>query len=131
MLSLSGFCCGRPTIPCVIGNDQPSTRDFIETISTLAHLSRFIIADLTDSPIAQALSPVSNFNHLRCQEVGLPLSLSRVFVGRVRAPHGNMRRTELAGSAIVPFSTSGRSEPPLSFTNIREDLGLNAFRATA
>jgi hypothetical protein len=76
---------------------------------------------------------VINF-HFKTFEIASPVNVLTRFLGFLkgqRAPDSNTRRTELAGSAIVPFSTSGRSEPPLSFTNIREDLGLNAFRATA
>lgn len=39
----------RGYLPMLFDFDQPSTRDLTETISTLAHLSRFIIADITDA----------------------------------------------------------------------------------
>jgi hypothetical protein len=35
-------------LPMIFDFEQPRNRDVLETISTLAHLSRFIIADLTD-----------------------------------------------------------------------------------
>jgi Pentapeptide repeats (8 copies) len=35
-------------VPIIFDFDKPSSRDLTETISTLAHLSRFIIADVTD-----------------------------------------------------------------------------------
>ena len=35
-------------LPVMFDFAQPSTRDTVETISTLAHLARFIIADITD-----------------------------------------------------------------------------------
>ncbi len=39
--------------------EKPASRDFTETIRTLAHLSRFIIADLTDpSSIPQELQSI-------------------------------------------------------------------------
>jgi uncharacterized protein YjbI with pentapeptide repeats len=38
----------RNYLPVVFDFDKPRTRDLTETVSTLAHLSRFIIADITD-----------------------------------------------------------------------------------
>src|SRR6266851_228527 len=35
-------------LPILFDFEKPSSRNFIETVTTLAHLSRFIIADLTD-----------------------------------------------------------------------------------
>lgn len=35
-------------LPILFDFDKPSSQDFTETVSTLAHLSRFIVADLTD-----------------------------------------------------------------------------------
>jgi hypothetical protein len=36
-------------LPVLFDFDKPSSRDTIETISTLAHMARFIIADLTNA----------------------------------------------------------------------------------
>jgi uncharacterized protein YjbI with pentapeptide repeats len=39
---------GRGLIPVIFDFERPTTRDFTETVVTLAHLSKFIVADLTD-----------------------------------------------------------------------------------
>jgi uncharacterized protein YjbI with pentapeptide repeats len=39
----------RGYLPVLLDFAKPSTRDYSETISTLAHISRFIIVDVTDS----------------------------------------------------------------------------------
>jgi len=38
-------------LPLLFDTQRPESRDFIETVSTLAHLSRFVIADFTDARI--------------------------------------------------------------------------------
>jgi uncharacterized protein YjbI with pentapeptide repeats len=38
-------------LPVLFDFDKPMNRDFIETVSTLAHLARFVIADVTDPKI--------------------------------------------------------------------------------
>jgi hypothetical protein len=49
----------RDYLPVLFDFDKPATRDITETVRTLAHLSRFIIADLTDpSSIPQELQAV-------------------------------------------------------------------------
>ncbi len=46
-------------LPVMFDFEKPSTHDFTETIITLAHLSRFILADLTDpSSIPQELQAI-------------------------------------------------------------------------
>jgi uncharacterized protein YjbI with pentapeptide repeats len=46
-------------LPVMFDFEKPSTRDFTETIITLAHLSRFILADLTDpSSLPQELQAI-------------------------------------------------------------------------
>jgi hypothetical protein len=46
-------------LPVLFDFDKPSSRNFTETISTLAHLARFIIADLTEpSSIPQELQAI-------------------------------------------------------------------------
>lgn len=50
---------GRGYLPLVFDFEGPSRRDITETIGTLAHLARFIIADLTDArSIPQELTTI-------------------------------------------------------------------------
>ena len=39
----------RDYLPILFDFDKPTSRDITETISTLAHLARFVIADITDA----------------------------------------------------------------------------------
>jgi hypothetical protein len=49
----------RDYLPILFDFEKPSSRSFTETVRTLAHLSRFIIADLTDpSSIPQELQAI-------------------------------------------------------------------------
>jgi hypothetical protein len=49
----------RGYVPVVFDFDRPSSRDFTETIVTLAHMARFIIADLTEpASIAKELEAI-------------------------------------------------------------------------
>ncbi len=50
---------GRNYLPVLFDFERPSSQDYTETVSTLAHLSRFIIADLTaPSSIAHELQAI-------------------------------------------------------------------------
>lgn len=44
-LRMKGYC------PVLFDSTKPKSRDFGETVSTLAHLARFVIADVTDAKI--------------------------------------------------------------------------------
>src|SRR5213076_3339677 len=49
----------RGYLPILFDFEKPSSRNFTETVRTLAHLARFIIADLTDpSSIPQELQAI-------------------------------------------------------------------------
>lgn len=41
----------RSYVPVLFDAEKPLTRDFVETVSTLAHLCRFVVADFTDAKI--------------------------------------------------------------------------------
>ena len=49
----------RNYLPVIFDFEKPTNRDFTETVSTIAHLARFIIADLTDpKSIPQELTAI-------------------------------------------------------------------------
>lgn len=52
-------------LPILFDFDKPSSQDLTETISTLAHLSRFIIVDLTDPSSAPYEVGTIASNHIR------------------------------------------------------------------
>jgi hypothetical protein len=41
----------RDYLPIIFDWEKPNNRDFIETVSILAHLAKFVIADVTDAKI--------------------------------------------------------------------------------
>src|SRR6266851_4546144 len=52
-------------LPILFDFDKPSSQDWTETVSTLAHLSRFIIVDLTDpSSVPYEVGTIAS-NHIR------------------------------------------------------------------
>jgi hypothetical protein len=54
----------RDYLPVLFDFDKPASRDIMETISTLAHMARFIIADITDAKSISA--------ELQCIVTNLP-----------------------------------------------------------
>ena len=52
-------------LPILFDFDKPSSQDLTETVSTLAHLSRFIIVDLTDPSSAPYEVGMIASNHIR------------------------------------------------------------------
>jgi hypothetical protein len=71
----------RGYLPILFDFDRPESRDVTETVSTLAHIARFIIADITDvKSIPQELSviipnlpsvPVQPIIHIHDKEYGM------------------------------------------------------------
>ncbi len=68
-------------LPVVFDFDKPASRDLTETVSTLAHLARFIIADITD-PRASRRSCRPSSRTWPCRSS--PSSRSAAAVGHVR-----------------------------------------------
>src|SRR6266704_1755366 len=52
-------------LPVLFDFEKPSSQDFTETVSTLAHLSRFIIADLTDPSCSPYEIGTIAHNHIK------------------------------------------------------------------
>jgi hypothetical protein len=46
--AIRNYLAAENYLPIIFDFDKPATRDLTETVSTLAHLSRFIVADVTD-----------------------------------------------------------------------------------
>ena len=57
--------CTRGYLPILFDFDKPASQDLSETVSTLAHLSRFIIVDLTDPSSAPYEVGMIASNHIK------------------------------------------------------------------
>ncbi len=70
-------------VPILFDFERPSSRSFIETVSTLAHMARFVIGDFTDQGdvrrevqrIADSLQSVPIVPLLHCAEKSIPITL--------------------------------------------------------
>lgn len=82
-------------VPIIFDFDRPSTRNFTETITTLALMSRFIIADITDARcIPQELQAIVPY----CPSVPvLPLLLAS------EKPYGMFDDFKSRGSVLEPY----------------------------
>ena len=65
LIALKDALRTREYIPILFDFDKPSTQDLTETVSILAHLSRFIIVDLTDPNSAPYEVESIASNHIR------------------------------------------------------------------
>jgi uncharacterized protein YjbI with pentapeptide repeats len=86
-------------LPILFDFEKPSNRDFTETVSTLAHLARFVIADLTD--------PRS-----------IPQELAAIILGPLMVPiRPLLLGDETAWSMFRDLARRPQVIPPFHYTN--------------
>ena len=102
----------RDYLPILFDFDVPATRDITETVSLLARMARFIIADLTDpSSIPkelEAIVPALPCPFNRCLKVRLgPMRCSRT----IGSTTGCFRSTDTRGLSRCSQRSRRRSSP--------------------